>query len=140
QAAAQNAPSTIEEAVHAILDAPTPIAAPPALFGINGFGLRVYGSRNERPDGSSVTTRFITALFVPLLPRTRGLTRRLRRRAAPARRPARGSSARARPPRAPPGRPSSAPAGAPLRSRCRSGASGPWDRRGARDGPRPRSG
>lgn len=68
RATAKGAPSAITDAVQAILDAPRPIDSPPTLFGINGFGLRVYGERDRRPDGSYVTTRYITGLFIPLLP------------------------------------------------------------------------
>jgi hypothetical protein len=68
RAAMQGAPAAIAGALQPILDAPMPIDSAPALFGINGFGLRVYGERDRTPDGSYVTTRYITALFVPLLP------------------------------------------------------------------------
>ncbi len=37
-------------------------------YTLNGFGTRYYGNRDTGPDGSYVTTLWITALFVPVLP------------------------------------------------------------------------
>ena len=65
---AEGAPGPLAASLRKITDAPRPIDAPPALFGLNGFGVRVYGQRDVRDDGTYVTTRYITALFVPLLP------------------------------------------------------------------------
>ena len=51
-----------------LLEAPAPISGPPSLFTLNGFGLTIYGDRDAHPDGSHVKTRFLAALFVPILP------------------------------------------------------------------------
>lgn len=37
-------------------------------FIVNGFGTRYYGMGELRPDGSYITTTWITALYIPLLP------------------------------------------------------------------------
>lgn len=37
-------------------------------FTLNGFGTKFYGEADVRPDGSFVTTEWITALYVPLIP------------------------------------------------------------------------
>jgi hypothetical protein len=37
-------------------------------FAFNGFGTRYYGSRDKGPDGSYITTEWVAALFVPLIP------------------------------------------------------------------------
>ena len=43
------------------------IKSPPGLFGFNGCGLRLYGSRDKDADTSSdVATRFMTLVFFPL--------------------------------------------------------------------------
>ncbi len=68
RAASEDAPSAIANSVRQIVEAPRPISSAPALWGINGFGVRVYGERDPRPDGTYVTTRYVTALFVPVLP------------------------------------------------------------------------
>lgn len=56
------------DAARRVLEQPEPIAAAPALVSLNGFGMQVHGQRDRWPDGSYVVTRFITALFVPILP------------------------------------------------------------------------
>jgi len=66
--AAEGAPAPVAASLRRIIEAARPIQSPPALFGINGFGLRLYGSRDQRDDGTYVITRYITALFVPLVP------------------------------------------------------------------------
>jgi hypothetical protein len=66
--AAEDAPEVVAASMRHILEAPRKITAPPHLFSINGFGLRLYGAREHRDDGSYVTTRYATALFLPLLP------------------------------------------------------------------------
>jgi len=44
-----------------------PITSPPTLTTINGFGLGVYGRRDEDPDtGTYVKTQCFCALFIPL--------------------------------------------------------------------------
>jgi hypothetical protein len=52
----------------AILEMPRPLERAPTLFGIYGFGLRVHGGRDHRADGTYVTTRYLTAAWVPLVP------------------------------------------------------------------------
>lgn len=37
-------------------------------YSFNGFGTRYYGEADLRPDGSFVTTTWLTALYIPLLP------------------------------------------------------------------------
>lgn len=37
-------------------------------FTLNGFGTMYYGAADLRPDGSYVTTEWITAIYVPLIP------------------------------------------------------------------------
>lgn len=37
-------------------------------YALNGFGTRYYGSREAAEDGSYITTLWVTALFVPLVP------------------------------------------------------------------------
>jgi cellulose synthase operon protein C len=58
----------IAEVARMITKAPTPIKDAPALFSLNGFGARLYGEVDPEPDGSHVKVRFVTALFVPILP------------------------------------------------------------------------
>lgn len=66
--AADGAPAPVASSLRKIIEAARPIQSPPALFGINGFGLRLYGGRDHRDDGTYVITRYVTALFVPLVP------------------------------------------------------------------------
>ena len=37
-------------------------------YSINGFGTKFYGERDFRNDGTFVTTEWVTAVFVPLIP------------------------------------------------------------------------
>ena len=37
-------------------------------YSINGFGTTYYGHREEEPDRSYITTCWITAIFLPLVP------------------------------------------------------------------------
>jgi hypothetical protein len=37
-------------------------------YAINGFGTRLYGKRDFRADGSYLTTQFVSALWIPLIP------------------------------------------------------------------------
>ncbi len=60
--------AVINEAAQYVVKAPTPINEAPALFSLNGFGARFYGQSDMQPDGSHVTVRFVTALFVPVFP------------------------------------------------------------------------
>jgi len=45
-----------------------PLTRPPARFSLFGFGLAVYGRRAQQPDGTFISTHFVTALFIPVLP------------------------------------------------------------------------
>ncbi len=56
------------QAAGKVLDAPQPLKAAPALFTFNGFGVSLYGGRDQRSDGSRVSTTCLCALFVPLFP------------------------------------------------------------------------
>ncbi len=38
----------------------------PVVFG--GGGIRFYGKRDELPDGSCVTTKWLTAMYLPIIP------------------------------------------------------------------------
>ena len=67
-ASLRDAPPEIAELARMIERAPTPVDSPPALFSLNGFGVRFYGGYDEEPDGSKVRVRFVTALFIPVLP------------------------------------------------------------------------
>lgn len=67
-ASLHDAPPEIAELARLIEYAPIPIDNPPALFSINGFGLRFYGAYDPDPNGSQVRVRFLTALFIPVLP------------------------------------------------------------------------
>ena len=37
-------------------------------YSVNGFGTKYYGHRESAEDGSYITTLWITALFVPIVP------------------------------------------------------------------------
>jgi hypothetical protein len=67
-ASLRGAPPEIAELARLIERAPIPVDNPPALFSINGFGVRFYGGYDPEPDGSQVRVRFVTALFIPVLP------------------------------------------------------------------------
>ncbi|MBW2731768.1 MAG: hypothetical protein JRH20_05200 [Deltaproteobacteria bacterium] len=56
------------EQAQQVLDAPRPIRRAPGLGTLNGFGMSIYGNRDQRADGTFVTTRYLTGLFVPLMP------------------------------------------------------------------------
>ncbi len=45
-----------------------PINGAPSLVTINGFGTRLVGRADERPDGTYVATLCLCALFIPVLP------------------------------------------------------------------------
>ncbi|PCC69111.1 hypothetical protein SAMN02745121_08887 [Nannocystis exedens] len=59
---------TLVASARVIVDAPEPLKRAPVLFTFNGCGVRVYGQRDVRSDGTYVTTRYATFLFVPLVP------------------------------------------------------------------------
>lgn len=40
----------------------------PSLFTLNGFGTKIYGKSDESSDGTYITTLFLTALFIPVIP------------------------------------------------------------------------
>ncbi len=66
---AKNAPEpALREVAATLASAPRPIKSAPSLFTLNGFGVRLYGHRDARPDGTFVATTYVTALFVPVLP------------------------------------------------------------------------
>jgi len=46
----------------------TPITKAPGLGTLNGFGTRLYGSYQRRPDGTAIGTQWVTALYLPVLP------------------------------------------------------------------------
>ena len=58
----------LREAMQKMLDGARPLDGAPALFRINGFGIGLYGARDERADGSHVATTCLSALFIPVLP------------------------------------------------------------------------
>ena len=60
--------SAIRAVAEALSSPEAPLDGAPTLFTLNGFGLRIYGKRDQRGDGSYVGTRYLTALFVPVLP------------------------------------------------------------------------
>lgn len=51
-----------------ITDQLEPLGAAPALFRVNGCGVGLYGSREQRDDGSYETTRYLCVLWVPVFP------------------------------------------------------------------------
>ena len=65
---APRASGQIKVSAQALVDAPEPISKAPALGTLNGFGLTLYGRRNPGPDGAYTATRFLAAIFVPVLP------------------------------------------------------------------------
>jgi cellulose synthase operon protein C len=60
--------SAIRSVAEGLRQVHAPLQGAPALFSLNGFGTRIYGSRDRRQDGSYVGTRYVTALFIPVLP------------------------------------------------------------------------
>src|SRR5262245_20240386 len=40
----------------------------PMPYTLNGIGTRFYGKRDLRPDGSYITTEWVTFAYVPLVP------------------------------------------------------------------------
>ena len=58
----------MKAAIARMLDGPRPVKSAPTLATLNGVGAMLYGSRDPRPDGSYVATRFFTFVFVPVLP------------------------------------------------------------------------
>ena len=38
------------------------------MYTLNGTGTRLYGQRDEAPDGSYTATKWVVLLFLPLLP------------------------------------------------------------------------
>ncbi len=51
-----------------VLEIPDAIKAAPTMFTWNGCGLSIYGSRDAWADGSFVTTRYVTLVFLPIIP------------------------------------------------------------------------
>ncbi len=48
--------------------APAPIKRAPMLGRVNGFGFGLYGQREVWPDGSYITTRWVSGLWLPVIP------------------------------------------------------------------------
>ncbi|NUT46540.1 MAG: hypothetical protein HOV94_04345 [Saccharothrix sp.] len=46
----------------------SPLKGPPVAGDLFGVGLSVYGGRSRQPDGKVISTRFLSVLFVPLVP------------------------------------------------------------------------
>ncbi|NVB37930.1 hypothetical protein G6O69_08790 [Pseudenhygromyxa sp. WMMC2535] len=67
-ASLERAPAPFDALAQRVVESPEAIDSAPVLFAINGFGLRTYGHRDPWEDGSYVTTRFVTALWLPLVP------------------------------------------------------------------------
>ncbi|MDC0721627.1 tetratricopeptide repeat protein [Nannocystis bainbridge] len=59
---------TLVASARLIADAPEPLKSAPVLFSLNGCGVRVLGDRDHRSDGTYVTTRYATLIFIPLCP------------------------------------------------------------------------
>jgi hypothetical protein len=55
--------------VATLADGLSPVQAAPSLTTLNGFGFTLYGKSNEDlANGSFMTTHYVVALFIPLLP------------------------------------------------------------------------
>lgn len=63
----QQAPG-IAASAKPFIEAPKPLTSAPTLFTLNGVGARMYGDRDHDRDGSYVSTRYFTVLFVPVIP------------------------------------------------------------------------
>ncbi|MDC0667871.1 hypothetical protein [Nannocystis radixulma] len=59
---------TLVASARIIADAPEPLKRAPVLFSFNGCGVRILGDRDLRDDGTYVTTRYATFIFIPLVP------------------------------------------------------------------------
>ena len=66
---------TLEAAARRVILDPQPIKSAPPLFTLNGFGLKLYGRGDRRPDGFYASTLYLCGLFIPLLPISRYLVR-----------------------------------------------------------------
>jgi hypothetical protein len=60
----------LKAAARRLLDGPRPISAAPPLFRLNGFGVGLYGERDQQADGSYVATYCVSALWIPVFPLT----------------------------------------------------------------------
>jgi len=58
----------IAELAKRIQQAPEPISSAPGAGTLNGFGVRFYGRSNVDEDGRYTMFRFVTALYIPVLP------------------------------------------------------------------------
>ncbi|PRQ06060.1 hypothetical protein [Enhygromyxa salina] len=67
-AALASAAPPIAELGRRIAKTPTPINGAPALFTINGCGVKFYGNLDHETDGSYTTIRFATLIFIPIIP------------------------------------------------------------------------
>jgi hypothetical protein len=63
-----SASPAIQAVAQGIANVETPLTSPPSMMTLNGFGVRIYGRRDRRKDGSYIGTRYLTALFVPVFP------------------------------------------------------------------------
>lgn len=55
-----------------VADGLSPVQAAPSLTTFNGFGFTLYGKSDENlANGSFMTTHYVVALFIPLLPTAR---------------------------------------------------------------------
>lgn len=68
QRALGNASPSLGERLQDYLDVLQPIKSAPRAFSINGIGARFYGRADIRDDGLFRITRYITLVFVPLIP------------------------------------------------------------------------
>jgi len=58
----------LKELARAIRETPRPISGAPGLFTFNGFGLMMWGNRDQQHDGTYVATHCLVFLFLPVLP------------------------------------------------------------------------
>ncbi len=64
----ERAPASLAEEAQSIINSPQPMSGAPFLGTLNGCGLSIYGNRDPLPDGSYTSTRFLTGVYIPLLP------------------------------------------------------------------------
>lgn len=58
----------LDEALAELKKMERPLGSAPAMFTMNGIGTRLYGSRDERPDGTHVATLCLCLLYIPIFP------------------------------------------------------------------------
>jgi tetratricopeptide (TPR) repeat protein len=64
----RDAAEPIAKVARRIERAPVPVSSGPTSFTLNGFGTKLYFDSEHEDDGSVVRTRFVTALFIPVIP------------------------------------------------------------------------